>query len=104
MKNFTKDNLKTGTFGEMSDGSVFVVVNDTLVYEKGGYDSIRRLDDDLSYFCNRIMKVSDNAISFNTFRSFDTPLIYDRNAIVEMTIEEIEKKLGIKNLKIKGEN
>ena len=41
--------LQTGVFGEMSDGRIFVVVNDLLVYNTGGYDCISGLDEAL-YF------------------------------------------------------
>lgn len=49
---FKKSDIKTGMFGKMSDGDLFVVVNDLIVYkDDGGYDEVSCMDDDLRFFC-----------------------------------------------------
>ena len=102
---FTRDDLRTGMFGITSNGLKFVVVDDYLVYEHGEYDY-----KNMSFHSYKVEKVFDNCRSFNqlhrilsgVYKSYD--LVYDCNASVEMTISEIEQKLGIKNLKIIGED
>lgn len=107
----TKADLKTGMFGVMSDGKKFVVVNDKIVYKQGTYDLLRTLNDDLSFLFYSI-DVLVNTVSFNCMDEIlknrekdDTFILFDRNKKPEtvMTIAEIEQKLGIKNLRIKGE-
>ena len=105
----TKADLKTGMFGVMSNGKMFVIVNDLIVYQNGGFDFTETLKDDLSlghYCINELVY----ARSFNQAqrKSENTILLYDRFAEMAkketvMTIAEIEQKLGIKNLRIKGE-
>ena len=107
----TKADLKTGMFGVMSDGKKFVVVNDKIVYKQGTYDLLRTLNDDLSFPYYSI-DVLVHTVSFNCMDEIlknrekdDTFILFDRNKKTEtvMTIAEIEEKLGVKNLRIKGE-
>lgn len=107
----TKADLKTGMFGVTSDGKKFVVVNDKIVYKQGTYDLLRTLNDDLSFPFYSI-DVLVRTESFNCMDEIlknreedDTFILFDRNKKPEtvMTIAEIEEKLGIKNLRIKGE-
>lgn len=106
----TKADLKTGMFGVMSDGSKFVIVDDKFVYKNGGYDLIRSLNHDLSFSSYRI-DVLVHAVSFDNMDSIlknrngnDYRILYDRaKEGTVMTIAEIEQKLGVKNLRIKGE-
>ena len=107
-KIFTKDDLKTGMFGVMTNGLRFVVVNDTLVYDGStcnGYDFKA-----LKYCSYEVDRVFDNCDSFGQLKlaldgeSMTCRLVYDRNALIEMTISEIEEKLGIKGLKVIGED
>lgn len=108
----TKADLKTGMFGVMSDGKKFVIVDDKIVYKNGGYDLLRTLKNDLRFGeCYSI----DYLVKAPSFDSMDyflgnkkgwaNHIIFDRKEIAEtvMTIAEIEQKLGIKNLRIKGE-
>ena len=99
--------LKTGVFGVTNNGENFVVVGESIIYQKGGYDVISIFDGKLSCPFYEIEKLID-ACSFNNLNTclkHHCRIIYDRKDYepVEMTIEEIEKKLGIKNLKIKKE-
>lgn len=102
-----KEDLKTGMFGKMSDGKWFVIVNDLIVYENGSFDKLRQLNENLSYGIYDI-DILVNAVSFDNAKSEAEykNILYDRYAEKEtvMTIAEIEEKLGIKNLVIKGEN
>lgn len=108
----TKADLKTGMFGVMSNGKRFVIVNDKLVYQEGGYDFIRSFDNDLCIEGHFEILFLVNAVSFRNLdeilrcrKEDDTFIIFDRTKKSEtvMTIAEIEEKLGIKNLRIKGE-
>ena len=45
----TRADLKTGMFGKTNDNDWFVVVNDLLVYENGGFDEISMLTEDLMF-------------------------------------------------------
>lgn len=107
--------LENGVFGRMNNGDKFVVVNDKILYQKGGWDRVSDCKYDLSYTWYKI----DYLIEGYSFDSIDTyigeskeiNIIYDRSGkygvtktTVEMTIEEIEEKLGITNLKIIGGN
>ena len=105
-----KSDLKTGMFGVMSDGKKFVVVNDKIVYKRGTYDHLRTLNDDLSFPFYSI-DVLVHAVSFNCLdeilrnkKEWADHIIFDRNEKPEtvMTIAEIEQKLGVKNLRIRG--
>lgn len=106
----TKADLKTGMFGVMSNGAKFVIVNDEIVYKNGGYDLIRSLNHDLS-FSSYGIDVLVRAVSFDNMDNIlkkrngnDLRILYDRaKEETVMTIAEIEQKLGIKNLRIKGE-
>ena len=101
----TKSDLKTGMFGVMDDGDWFVIVDDTIVYENGMFDTIDRISDDLcyeTYKIERLYKLKYHG-GFNSVKFGLYSPIYDRRKqeSVEMTIPEIEKALGITNLKIK---
>lgn len=105
----TKADLRTGMFGVMSNGKRFVIVNDLIVYQDGGFDFTETLKDDLSfdYYCINEL-VYAQSFKQAQRKSENTILLYDRLAEMAkketvMTIAEIEEKLGIKNLRIKGE-
>lgn len=92
--------LETGMFGEMNDGSVFVVVNDLIVYQNGGFDEVSNFDndyfgvEDLNYY---ITKLAKNVGSFNHYKSLSNNFIFDRTKPTKkMTIDEIEEALGYK--------
>lgn len=99
--------LKTGVFGVMDNGDKFVVVNDYIVYMDGGFDIVSHCDGDMKYRNYAVEKL----VNCNSFKQLDSAIkqmgdnriIYDRKkeeAQTEMTVAEIEAKLGIKNLKI----
>ena len=107
----TKEDLKTGMFGVTSDGDNFVVVNNKIVYQKGSYDLLQFLNNDLSFPTYRIDVLVD-AVSFDCMdyilkdrKENANHILFDRTEKSEtvMTIAEIEEKLGVKNLRIKGE-
>lgn len=101
-----------GVFGRMSNGKWFVIVNGLIVYENGGCDTLSFMDDNLSLEFYRIdflafvqsfdqAKAAANNPLYGLFHPY--AVLYDRNTEeTVMTIAEIEKKLGIKNLEIKG--
>lgn len=105
----TKADLKTGMFGVMSNGTRFVIVNDLIVYQDGDFDFIGTLKDDLSFdhYCINEL-VYAQSFKQAQRKTKNTILLYDRLAEMAkketvMTIAEIEEKLGVKNLRIKGE-
>lgn len=99
--------LKNGTFGVMTNGKQFVIVDGSFIYKEGGYDSTSYCDKDLKMQFYHVEKLVE-ACSFNNLDSrikTNTHIIYDRKKEETcMTIAEIEAKLGIKNLKIIKEN
>jgi len=104
----TKKDLRTGMFGIVEDGrgleKFFVVVNDKLVYQHGGHDNIPCLKDDLDYGVYRITKIFNKLVySFDLAKIYKCDqgyIFWERDNSIEMTVAEIEQKLGIKNLKI----
>lgn len=102
----TKKDLKTGWFGVMSNGNRFVIVDNIMVYLDGGFDWVDDLDDNLGFPI--VHRKIEKLFQCNSFDQLDRVLngklfvrcVYDSKETVEMTISEIENKLGIKNLKI----
>ena len=65
---FPKEKMATGVFGRCSDGDWFVVVGDTMVYEKGEYDCLDVLNpagDMFEYSVDVLVK----AVSFGNARA-----------------------------------
>ena len=82
---FTKNDLKTGMFGVMTNGMMFVIVGDHIVYQKDGYDVVSNLRNDLSTAYRTIDKVYDGCYSFNHLEKLlkdiaftKANLVYDR--------------------------
>ena len=46
---FTKDDLKTGMFVMTNTGKLGVVVNDSILYQDGGFDWVSQLNNELEY-------------------------------------------------------
>jgi hypothetical protein len=99
--------LKTGVFGVTDEGEKFVVAGDTLVYQDGSFDELFSLDKDLCFISGRKIEKLVKCKGYGALQgtidgSTSRPIIYDREkeTPIEMTIAEIEAKLGIKNLKI----
>ena len=100
-KVFSKKDLKTGMFGVMSDGQGnFVIIGDNIVYQKGGFDRVGDLNDNLEMSDWKILKVCKDCSSFKQLEfAVDhntNKVIYDRerDTAKELTIAEIEKALG----------
>lgn len=119
----TKSELKTGMVVRYRDGRLRMVLKDTEHHEKDiivgidGWASLNEYDEDLTFPNNSdidIMYVYNMGLIvsytylLNTDKLNDSyihgfgNLIWDRTETktTEMTIEEIEEKLGIKNLRI----
>ena len=110
-----KSDLKTGMVVETAAGEKYLVMlnpdckgRDLISFE-GGWMDLDSYDKNLKVICGKtrfdINKVYTLGMSIaSLFLQHDIPkydLIWERKENpVEMTIEEIEKKLGIKNLKI----
>ena len=61
---FKRSDLKTGMFGKMSDGRLFVIVNTNMVYQSGTFERICYLTDELTLgFAN--IDILVNAYSFD---------------------------------------
>ena len=97
--------LQTGVFGEMSNGKIFVVVNDLLVYNTGGYDRINNLDESL-YFSNNVhvVKAVKDCESFDIYKEYyrgdegGNNVIYYNN-ILEITETSLRYAFTIDELK-----
>ena len=110
---FTKADLKSGDVIIRKNGDIQIVCleTDTLI-DKTGYDTISDFDDDMTYKYDKdgnndgcIIKVyrpqNPYQCSFDLDAFIDGELVYYRNSnVIEMTIAEIEKALGIENLKV----
>jgi len=107
MKKFTKKDIETGMFGITSRNEKFVIVNDLIVYEKGVYDVVTLLSDDMKFKSGKtIDKLFTGVNSFNmlhnvtynpiSYLEYGFKCVYDRSrdTVKEMTIAEIEKELG----------
>lgn len=84
-KVFTKDDLKTGMFGVMSnDRGYFVVVNDCLIFQNDGFERISLLTNDMCVSYAHIERVYDGCTSFRNLRANErgttnnATLVYDR--------------------------
>lgn len=106
-----KSDLKTGYLVEIRDGSLYNVVlnnvsmkgkENTLVGRYGiidleGYNE-DMIDADLESL--DIVKVYLTPNSYFGYTTYNCELLWEREEKVEMTVAEIEEKLGVKNLKI----
>lgn len=63
-KMFTAKDLKTGMFGVTDKGEKFVIVNDLMIYDDGGYDIVSHVRDDMTIGLRHITKVYDGIKSF----------------------------------------
>ena len=83
-KVFTKKDIKTGMFGVMNDDKRFVIVDDLIVYEKGSFDRVSGMDEDLDLIFYRIDKLYSNCKSFNMLgevlkgECYAVECVYDR--------------------------
>ena len=50
---FTKDDLKTGMFVMTNTGKLGVVVNDSILYQEGGFDWVSQLNNELDALLNK---------------------------------------------------
>ena len=101
---FTKTDLKDGMIVRTADDDLYVVFKDKLV-DYTGYIKLDMYSDDLCHIHNAdwtIIEVYDSKLERLDLKFIvegKLP-IWKRCLSVEMTIAEIEEKLGIKNLKI----
>ena len=106
---FTKADLRNGDIVKLRDGELGVIVLDVgvIVCQNGGWVSLDSITTDLNCGVgkNDIVAVrrptAKFACSFDAFRE-NAPrgkVVYDRNEIVEMTLEEVCRLLG-KEIKI----
>ena len=113
MENFTKMNLQDGMIVRTREGKYYIYLRTFGRFIRDdGFNKLSEYNDDLTSKTGinifDIMAVySTKTISNLDLRSQitekDTSLIWIRQEQVVMTISEIEKKLGIKNLKVVAE-
>ena len=101
----TKKDVRTGMFGVMDNGFRFVIADDLIVYQNGEFDYFSDVTVDLQLRFKKISQLYDcqsfNQLDDGINGNSKFPCIWDRDKRdIEMTISEIEKRLGIKNLKI----
>ena len=97
--------LQTGVFGEVSSGKIFVVVNDLLVYNTGGYGHISDLDESLYFDKNvYVVRAVKNCYSFNMYisnyvnnESKEGVIYY--NGVLEMSEKSLRYAFTIDELK-----
>ena len=95
-----KEKLVDGLFGMDSEGDLFVVVGNRLVYQSGGFDWRVSVNDNLKFESGRSIDALYEANCFGECNYPEWREIWNRHKPVEMTLEEIEEKLGIENIKI----
>lgn len=94
----TPADLKNGMFGITNVDEKFVIVDGLVVYEDGEYDEVKDLNDNLHFYCRSIDYIFEGVRSFNMCDIDDEfeHCVWCRNKPVEMTLKDIEKKLGYK--------
>lgn len=94
----TKADLKTGMFGRTNKHEWFVVVDDRLVYEDGGYDFIEEMDYNLSFEVGWCIDFLVYAYSFQHAKTIDYKskrCLMHRNTPVKFRSKtEVEYELG----------
>lgn len=104
MKEFTKKDLKTGMIVELATGTRYLLVNDTLIGATGQmgfshYNENLIYEGDSTYNINKVYLHEDHywGRGFKeTLKSLcGATLLWERPKIIEMSVEEIAKKLGI---------
>jgi hypothetical protein len=78
---FKKSDLKTGMFGRMSDGDIFVIVNDLIVYQTGYHDAVSRLSDDMKLWGYDIDILVEGVSFMNAKHNIENrkDIIWERN-------------------------
>ena len=96
-KSSYKDLLQTGVFGETSDGEVFVVVEDKLVYQDGGFDTVALLNDELQFRSGKyICRLVKDCDSFSQYKKGYVKPIFVKSAFTE---DELRYYFDIETLK-----
>ena len=112
-KIMNKSDLKTGMLVETRDGEIMRVLKNTsagdvMVALYGSWTDLNSFGDDFKHkqvSSVDIMKVFSTiyANMLSSYTTSDYKLLWERKENIEMTVAEIEKKLGIENLKIAKE-
>lgn len=110
LKDFTKEDLEDGMIVKIKDGTYYMYFEKfKRLVRNGGYLSLNQYLNDLTYnnisdSFNIVSIYEANDLTSLDFNGQDTKghlnQIWERPKETIMTISEIEKKLGIKNLKI----
>ena len=90
--------LQTGVFGEISNGEVFVVIGNKLVYQNGEFDYINLLNDKLQFkMSNRfIYRLVEGCDSFSQYKKNYSKPIFVKKAF---TKKELRNYFDIETLK-----
>lgn len=109
-KKFTKDDLKVGYVAEAANQSMFMVMSNDknhlcLVNDEGYFIPLDSLDDEMhdpnpiGPYDYSVLAVYGYAHRFSYSRDISTrnrSLLWKREEVKKMTVEEIEKELGYK--------
>lgn len=103
---FTKDDFVAGMVIDTRDEGMYLYLNGMFMHEDGWESfAMHHLNDELRYDLDSdydvmaVYKTNGTCID-DLFDECEMSLIWERNEHVEMTIGEVEAKLGIKGLKI----
>ena len=115
-KNFTAEDIKAGYLGVFEDGTVAIAINvgnnsykymefvaqEQIKDGRNAYISCAgALSDDETRTGFKLVALYGYATNYTWFSTDNRPLLWQREKpATEMTIAEIEEKLGVKNLKI----
>lgn len=85
----TKSDLKNGMFGKLSDGDIFVVVDNMMIYQSGMVDIIDEMNDDMVFKLsgNKVIELYE-ATSFNAVEEGRCKTIWKRPEKAESEAKE----------------
>ena len=95
MINMTKRDLKPGMFGKDSDGDLFVVVGDKLIYENGLFDDVSDMTDTMEFPNGANISELYEANCFEAVKDCTANLIWKRPEKVEPKAKAEEAKITI---------
>ena len=91
----TKRDLRNGMFGVETDGEVFVVVGDKLIYEHGRYSDFDDMDDNMVFDEENSVIEIHEATCFKQVKEGNSKLIWKRPEVKGEEVKTEEAKVTI---------